>query len=404
MSNKGKNRRKGRGRGKPAQEMKPRSVLILGIDGYLGWPLAMHLVKRGHTVWGTDNGSRRRLVTEAGSESALPILSMEERAEAFSGEVTALRGDVQNIITMRSTMQACKPDCVIHLAEQPSAPWSMADFARAKDTQVNNVVGTLAVLWAMKDYAPKAHLLKLGTMGEYGTPPCPIPEGFMDVNWRGKRKLRLQFPRSPGSLYHASKVMDTVNVELACRIWGLRSTDVMQGVVYGTRTDEMGGDPALRTRFDFDENFGTAINRFCAAAVAGLPITPYGTGGQKRGFLPLRDSIQCLRLAVENPPEAGEYRVFNQIEEVYTISDLAQKVSVEAQQLGLDPAIECVDNPRVEAAEHEYDVDHKHLEALGYKPTSDMSAELALVLEDLIPSADRIRAYQKAIPPKTTWR
>jgi UDP-sulfoquinovose synthase len=395
MSNDKKKKKPGR---------KKRSVLILGIDGYLGWPLAMHLAQRGHSVWGMDNGSRRKLVRAMGSDSAIPIRDLVTRVDAFGKGITGMSGEVTNYITMESTFQACKPDCIVHLAEQPSAPWSMGNFARARDTQINNVVGTLAVLWAMKELAPDAHLLKLGTMGEYGTPGCPIPEGFMQVNYRGKRKLKLQFPRKPGSLYHASKVMDTCNVEMACRIWGLRSTDVMQGVVYGTRTDEMASDPDLRTRFDMDESFGTAINRFCAAAVAGLPITPYGAGTQKRGFLPLRDSIQCLRLAVEKPPKPGEYRVFNQIEDVYTINGLAAEVARVGAELGLDTQVENVDNPRVEEEEHEYEVDHQHLVKLGYKPTSDMTAELRQVLTDLIPYADRIRAYQEAIPPATRWR
>jgi UDP-sulfoquinovose synthase len=239
-------------------------------------------------------------------------------------------------------------------------------------------------------------------MGEYGTPNVDIPEGFFEMEFRG-RKDRMMFPRKAGSWYHQSKVHDTHNVEMACRFWGLRSTDVMQGVVYGTYLDEMGDDPRLRTRFDFDQCFGTAINRFCCQAVIGLPLTPFGKGKQRRGFLPLRDSMQCLCLAIENAPEAGEYRTFNQFEEVYSIDELAQRVQKVGGRHDLEVSIRRIDNPRIEEEEHHYNPDHQHLLDLGYKPTRNMETELDQVFRDIIPHKIRIESRQEAVFPDIRW-
>ena len=255
----------------------------------------------------------------------------------------------------------------------------------------------------MRDVAPDAHLVKLGTMGEYGTPNLDIPEGFFEVEYRG-RKDRLPFPRQANSWYHLSKVHDSANVTFACRVWGLRSTDIMQGVVYGTRIEAMDlDDPRCRTRLDFDQCFGTALNRYCAQAVIGEPLSVYGSGGQKRGFLPLRDSIQCLTLALENPPARGEYRVFNQFEDVYDVATLATKVQAVGRTLGLDPRVVHLENPRTEVEHHHYAPDHEHLLALGYQPTRDMETELADVLADLIPNEARIAERRAVLAPDIRW-
>jgi len=304
-------------------------VFIAGVDGYLGWSLAQYLVVRGHEVAGCDNYFRRDWVAEMGSQSATPIRRMTERLQAFrenfGTNLQFIRGDVTDYNFVWNFFRAFQPEAIVHLAENPSAPYSMIDVHHCVFTQVNNITGTLNILHAMRDVCPHAHLVKLGTMGEYGTPNIDIPEGFFEIEYRG-RKDTLPFPRQAGSWYHQTKVHDSNNIMMACKIWGLRSTDIMQGVVYGTRIDEMGNDERLLTRFDFDQCFGTAINRFCAQAVIGHPLTPYGKGHQKRGFLPLRDSMQCLTIAIENPPKKGEYRVFNQFEEVYDLYELAIKV------------------------------------------------------------------------------
>lgn len=381
-------------------------VFIAGIDGYLGWALAQYLTVRGHEVAGMDKFLRREWVAEMGSQSALPVASMEDRLLAFEEKYGApLRfweGDLLDYPLLVRLLGEFQPDAIVHLAEMPSAPYSMIDQAHAAFTQTNNVIGSLNLLWAMREVAPDAHLVKLGTMGEYGTPNLDIPEGFFEIEYRG-RKERLPFPRQANSFYHLTKVHDTHNTTFACRTWGLAATDIMQGVVFGTRIDEMGDDPRLLSRLDFDQCFGTAINRFACQAVIDHPLTVYGTGGMKRGFLPMRDSMQCLTLAIENPPKAGEYRVFNQFEECYTIEELAQKVQQAAREVGLETRIQYYDNPRTERDQHYYNPDRQHLIDLGYKPTHDVVAEVKIMLNDLMPHRDRILERQDILLPDIRW-
>ncbi len=381
-------------------------VLITGVDGYLGWSLALHLSARGHEVAGIDNYSRRAWVGEMGSQSAIPIASMADRLiafhERFGKNLRFFKGDLTDPGFVVNAYRSFRPEAIVYLGEMPSAPYSMVDVQHAVFTQTNNLVGTLVTLHAMRDVVPECHLVKLGTMGEYGTPNLDIPEGFFEIEYRG-RTDRLMFPRKAGSWYHESKVHDSHNVEMACRIWGLCSTDIMQGVVYGTRIEAMGEDPRLVTRYDFDQCFGTAINRFCAQAVIGLPLTPFGKGHQRRGFLPLRDSMQCLTIAIEHPPQRAEYRVFNQFEEVYDITQLAERVQKVGNQMGLGVTIRAIENPRAEAEEHYYNPDHRHLLDLGYQPTHDMEAELEIMLRDLVPHRERIESRKEAQFPDIRW-
>jgi UDP-sulfoquinovose synthase len=381
-------------------------VFIAGIDGYLGWALSMYLVKRGHEVAGADCYHRRDWVAEMGSQSATPIRRMTERLQAFrehfGTNLYFIRGDLTDYNFVWNFFRAFEPDAIVHLAEMPSAPYSMIDVHHCALTHTNNLLGTVNILFAMRDVCPFAHLVKLGTMGEYGTPNIDIPEGFFEIEYRG-RKDYLPFPRQAGSWYHQTKVHDTNNVMMACKIWGLRSTDIMQGVVFGTRIDEMGEDERLLTRFDFDQCFGTAINRYCAQAVIGEPLTPYGKGHQRRGFLPLRDSMQCLTIAIEKPPKRGEYRVFNQFEEVYDLTELARKVQKVGERLGLDVEVRNVENPRMELEEHYYRPDHRHLLDLGYKPTRDMETEIEIILQDLLKYRLRIEARAHALTPDIRW-
>jgi UDP-sulfoquinovose synthase len=380
-------------------------VLVLGADGYIGWSLSMHLAKRGHVVSGIDNFERRKNVQDIGSTSAIPVLDMEERIRSFKHihgkEISFYSGNLLDYDFLKEVVRETRPDSIVHLAEQPSAPFSMIDREHAIYTQHNNIEGTLNLLFAMKEYVPDCHLVKLGTMGEYGTPNVDIPEGFFEIEFRG-RKDTLPFPRQPGSLYHLSKVHDSANVHFACRMWHLRSTDVMQGVVYGTRTAEM-VDDSLMTRFDFDEWFGTVINRYCAEAVIGHPLTPYGSGGQKRGFIDLIDSVQCLTIAVENPPNRGEYRVFNQLDEIYSVTELANYVAQVGKTFRLDVRIQPISNPRIEKEDHYYKVDRKHLPDLGFRPTRRITDTLEIMLGDLLKYRDRIMERSEVIIPRTTW-
>jgi UDP-sulfoquinovose synthase len=381
-------------------------VFIAGVDGYLGWALAQHLVTRGHIVAGNDTFLRRDWVAEMGSVSALPIFSIEERLAAFRDhhgvDLNFRAVDLLDYAATRDFLRDFQPEAIVHLAEMPSAPYSMIDQQHSVFTHQNNVIGSLNVLWAMREVCQDAHLVKLGTMGEYGTPNIDIPEGFFEIEYRGRKDM-MPFPRQANSFYHLTKVHDSNNTMFACRTWGLRSTDIMQGVVFGTRIDAMGDDPRLRSRLDFDQCFGTAVNRFCCQAVIGHPLTLYGTGHMKRGFLPLRDSIQCLTITIENPPNKGEYRVFNQFEETYTIEELAFKVQQAGRDIGLDMDIRHYENPRTERGEHYYNPDRQHLIDLGYQPTHDVVAEMRIMLQDLLHHRDRIMERREILVPDIRW-
>ena len=387
--------------------MFPMRVLICGIDGYIGWPLALSLMAReGLDVAGVDNFLRRGWVNEVGADSAIPISKMEDRLvaakETFGQAPGFWEGDLRDYDFVTSVLNEFNPDAIVHLGEMPSAPYSMIDAHHASFTQENNVLGTLNLLFAMRDECPDSHLVKLGTMGEYGTPDIDIPEGFFEVEYNG-RKATLPFPRQPGSFYHLSKVHDSANIHFGCKVWGLRSTDLMQGVVYGTATPELESDERLRTRFDFDGVFGTAINRFCAQATVGLPLTPYGLGGQKRGFIALRDSIQCMTLAILNPPTAGEYRVFNQFDEVFDVRSLAEAVVEGARRLGIDSDIQLIANPRIEEEDHYYNPEHSALRKLGFVPRHSLEEEIQVMLRDLIPHRERISELSATFTADVAW-
>lgn len=381
-------------------------VFITGIDGYLGWALAQYLTERGHEVAGADMLMRRDWVDEVGGTSAIPIASHEDRLAAFKEQFGKdLKFDVADLTDydyLTSTFKEFQPDAIVHLGQMPSAPYSMMDQKHAAWTQQNNVISNLNILWAMREVVPNAHLVKLGTMGEYGTPNVDIPEGFFEIEYRG-RKDRLPFPRQAGSFYHQTKVFDTHNTMFACKIWDLKATDIMQGVVFGTQFPGLGDDDRLRTRLDFDQAFGTAINRFCCQAVIDHPLTLFGVGKQKRGFLPLRDSMQCLTLAIENPPQDGEYRVFNQFEECYTVTELAEMVREVGNEMGLNVQIHHYDNPRKEAEEHHYNPDRQNLIDLGYEPTHDVKSEMRIMMEDLLQHKSRIEEHKDALVPDIRW-
>jgi len=380
-------------------------VLILGIDGYIGWSLALRQLVLGNEVCGVDNYVRRKNVEEIGSWSGLPILPFEERLKNLQNEykekINFFKGDLLNSEFINNVFKKFNPDVVVHLAEQASAPYSMIDQEHCIYTQQNNVIGTLNVIYAMRKFSPKCHLVKLGTMGEYGTPDFDIAEGFFEVEFRGK-KATIPYPRLAGSWYHWSKVHDSNNIMFACKLWGITSTDIMQGVIYGTRTNEIKENRDF-TRFDFDEVFGTVINRFCAQAVIGHPLTIYGKGKQTRGFLALIDSIQCISLLIDNPPEAGDYRVVNQFDEPYTISDLAERVQRIGNKKGLEIEANNFENPRLEKEEHYYRPDHEQLKKLGFNRTRHIDDEISIMLEDLLPYKERIEAKKDSIRKIFKW-
>ncbi len=380
-------------------------ILILGGDGYLGWPTAMRFSGKGHEVAVLDDFSRRRWHEQAGTDSLTPISALDERIAAWrevSGKtIESYVGDVAENSLLADVLREFSPETIIHYGEQPSAPWSMASVENCVVTQQRNVVGTLKLLWAMHDHCPDAHLVKLGTMGEYGTPNIDIEEGYIEIEHKGRRDT-LPFPKVPGSFYHLSKVHDSHNIQFACRIWGLRATDLNQGVVYGIETPETKLDERLLTRFDYDQYFGTALNRFCVQAMIGHPLSVYGKGGQTRGILNIVDTLQCVELTVDNPAESGEMRVYNQFTESFSVGELAEKVRHAAGELGVDVTVDNVANPRVELEEHYYNPVHTKLPSLGLKPTL-LSETL---IESVLSTIDRYkhRVIAEGIDPSTTWR
>lgn len=383
----------------------PMRILILGGDGYLGWPTAMRFSAHGHDVSIVDNFSRRRWHTENSTDSLTPILSLDERIAAWrevSGgkEIRSFVGSMEDGDFVDRVIDGTLPEAIVHYAEQPSAPYSMRSREAAVETQYTNVIGTLNLLFAMRDKVPDCHLVKLGTMGEYGTPNIDIEEGFIEIEHKGRKDV-LPYPKLPGSLYHLSKVHDSHNLHFACRIWGLRATDLNQGVVYGIETDESAADERLLTRFDYDQYFGTVLNRFCVQAVIGHPLTVYGEGGQTRGFLNIRDTLQCVELAVSNPANLGEFRVFNQFTEQFSVAELAELVKRSAAVLDIGVEIKNFPNPRVEAESHYYNAVNTKLHDLGLEPH--------LLGEELVHSVlgvierYRGRVIDSAILPTTHW-
>ncbi len=391
--------------GRPADEGNvSMRILVLGGDGYLGWPTALYLSARGHAVGVVDNFAKRRWEMELNVEPLIPIATLHDRVKAWrevtGRDIELFVGDLRNYGVVAEILRGFRPEAVIHYGEQPSAPYSMMDHNRAVFTQTNNIVGTLNLLWALRECAPDCHLVKLGTMGEYGTPNIDIEEGFLEIEHKGRRDV-LPYPKQPGSFYHLSKVHDSHNILFACRVWKLRSTDLNQGVVYGMETDETALDPRLATSFHYDEVFGTALNRFCVQAVAGVPLTVYGRGGQTRGFLNIRDTLRCVELALLHPPAAGEYRVFNQFTELFTVRELAELVQRQAAQLGLRVDINHLENPRVESEQHYYQAMHKKLLDLGLEPHLLSDVLLASLLRRVQEHAARIK--RDIILPHVRW-
>ncbi|MDE1833777.1 MAG: NAD-dependent epimerase/dehydratase family protein [Candidatus Micrarchaeota archaeon] len=382
-------------------------VMILGADGYLGWPLSLRLMARGHEVIGVDNFATRKSVKEVGSDSAIPILSMENRVKAAKDihgyNMKFYRGDITKYGVLHKIIKEEKPDTVVHFAEQRSAPYSMINAKHAAYTMSNNIIGTINLIYAIMDIDPKIHIVKMGTMGEFGTPNFDIPESpFVDVEING-RKDRITTPKFAGSWYHWTKVHDTNNILFANKAWKITTTDIMQGPVYGTRTKEI-TDKKLHSRFDFDEVWGTVVNRFTVESVLGIPLTAYGAGGQIRGYLSLEDSMEALRLLVENPPESGSYRSANQFVELLSINEIADIIQKAAKKHGIDIGVEHMENPRIEADRHYYNPEIKVLPALGFHPKLKMADLSEQLVKDVMPYKARMNKFRERILPHTNWR
>jgi len=363
------------------------------------------LSAKGHSVSIVDNFARRQWDHELGVQTLTPVQPLSVRLKAWqelTGKTIDLFvGDVTDYDFLASTIQAFSPEAVVHFAEQRAAPYSMIDRKHAVFTQVNNVVGTLNLLFAIRELQPDCHLIKLGTMGEYGTPNIDIEEGYITIEHNGRKDL-LPFPKQPGSFYHLSKVHDSHNMMFACKIWGLRATDLNQGVVYGTLTEEVERDEALINRFDYDEVFGTVLNRFCVQAAIGHPLTVYGEGGQTRGFLDIRDTVRCIEIACLKPAAPGECRVFNQFTEQFSVLDLAQMVQAAARKIGLMVDIHHIPDPRVEAERHYYNAKHSKLVDLGLQPHNLSDSLLDSLMNIAVKYSDRIDS--SLFLPRVQWR
>ncbi len=379
-------------------------ILILGGDGYLGWPTALRFSARGHEVTVVDNFARRRWHNEQSTGSLTPISGLADRVDAWrevSGkEIQSFVGGVEDGEFLDRVVADTSPEAVIHYGQQASAPFSMISRRHAVETQHANVIGNLNLLWSIREHVPNCHLIKLGTMGEYGTPNIDIEEGYIEIDHKG-RKDTLPVPKLPGSLYHCSKVHDSTNIHFACRHWGLRATDLNQGVVYGVETEETVQDERLLTRFDYDELFGTALNRFCVQAMIGHPLTVYGRGGQTRGYLNIRDTLQCVELAASNPADLGEMRVYNQFTEQFSVKELAELVQKAGAEVGREVEIKSFPNPRVELEEHYYNATHSKLLDLGLQPHHLGEELVRSMLGKIDQYKDRV--IQRAIMPKTSW-
>ncbi len=378
------------------------NILVLGGDGYLGWPTALYLSRKGHRVGIVDNFARRGYDLEMGVNTLVPIASLQRRVrcwqEISDRTIELFVGDLTDPSFVSGTLASFRPDAVVHFAEQRSAPFSMIDRQHAVYTQVNNVVGTLNLLYAIAEQDRDIHLVKLGTMGEYGTPNIDIEEGFIEITHRGRTDV-LPYPKQPGSFYHLSKVHDSHNIMFACRIWGIRATDLNQGIVYGHETEETALHPDLATRFDYDGVFGTVLNRFCLQAVTGHPLTVYGSGGQTRGMLNILDTLACVELALEHPADRGEFRVFNQFTESFSVLEMAELVKSE---FAGNAVIEHTTDPRVEKEEHYYRAAHTKLLDLGLVPHLLTSS----VIQSILAVADKYKtnADADAILPTVEWR
>jgi len=380
-------------------------ILIQGGDGYLGWPTAMYFAGKGHDIRVMDNYLRRNMAIETCSEALIPSPNLNERAELFrsiSGKnIRVTIGDCADYRVLSQVYSEFKPEAVIHYAEQPSAPYSMMGFEQAGITLNNNLNATLNTIWAVMEHSPDCHIIKLGTMGEYGTPNIDIEEGWIEIQHNGK-KDRFLYPRQAGSLYHTTKILDTDLLWFYVRAFGIRVTDLMQGPVYGLSTDEADRDERLLPNFHYDDIFGTVVNRFLVQAVAGIPLTVYGKGGQTRGYLNLKDTLQCVELAMTNPVKKGELRILNQFTELFSVNELAEKVKTVGDSMGLNVKIKSIENPRKEKEEHYYNAKHSGLLELGLKPHYMTDDVIEGMLQKVICYKDRID--EGKIMPRVNWR
>ena len=379
-------------------------IVILGADGYLGWPMTMKLANDGHQVLAIDNYFRRTIAKETNSEALIEGPNLKKRkdlfSEKFNKEFEISIGDCSDFNYISSTIKNFMPDTIVHFAEQPSAPYSMIDYRSAKKTFDNNLNSTFNLIWAVLENKPDCHIIKLGTMGEYGTPNIDIEEGWINISHNG-REQKFLYPRQASSLYHTTKVLDTDLLWFFTRTYSLKVTDLMQGPVYGLFTKETETDDAFLPNFHYDDIFGTLVNRFITQAVAGIPLTVYGEGGQTRGYLNLIDTLRCIELSIQNPAEKGELKIMNQFTEQFTVNEIANKVKEVSEKKGNKCEIKKISNPRKEMEKHYYNAKHSRLVDLGLEPTL-MTEEVLSKMFDKVYSKKKMIDKKIAIP-RINW-
>lgn len=345
-------------------------ILILGADGYLGWPSCMYFSLKGHSVYGIDSLVKQKISKKINSGPLNKYINIRKRISEFkkiyNKKINFIKGDCTNYRFLKKSINKIKPDVIIHFAEQPSAPYSMRDFNSANFTLRNNLISTFNLIWAVKDLKKKPHIIKLGTMGEYGTPNIDIEEGWLKVKHK-KRSHTFLYPRQGSSLYHTTKVLDTDLLWFYVRIYGIKVTDLMQGPVYGFKIDKV-KEQELYPSFYYDDYFGTVLNRFIVQAVKGVPLTVYGKGGQVRGYLNLNDTLECINLAIKNPPKKYGLNIFNQFTQQFKVNDLAEMVKKAGEKIGIKVKIKNIKNPRKELEEHYYKAKNSKFKKIGLKP------------------------------------
>jgi UDP-sulfoquinovose synthase len=350
-----------------------QKILVLGADGYCGWATTLYLSKLGYNVVAVDNYVRRQhwdqyklvrysdAVPNQHNKPLYDVKPAHERLQAWQQvtgkHVPFLNVDLTDFHAVMNMMSDQRPDAIVHFAEQRSAPFSFLSPHHALETIQNNTFSTYNLLEAIARVNPNIHLIKLGTMGEYGYTPHKdiIPEGEID------------FPKRPNSPYHMTKCMDSIALEMMRRIYKLRVTDLHQGIVYGIQTDETSMDRALYNRFDYDGIWGTVLNRFCVQVLIGQPLSVYGAGGQSRGIISIKDAIQCVEISIRNPPEPGMMEVRNQLTEIMTVNQMAEAVTKAAEKLDIKVAVDHVYNPRLENENHDLKVGFGKFVTLGLK-------------------------------------